>query len=185
MREILRFSVALPLLLLLAAGSCLASDAVDDLITKEMSRRKIPGVSVAVLREGRVAKMQGYGVATIERGERVEPETLFEIGSITKQFKAALIMMLVEEAKLRLDDRITQYFPGTPDEWKSITIRHLLTHTSGIPNYTTLEGFEVSRHLTSEQFVRALAAHPLRFTPGAKFAYCNSGYNLLGFIIEK
>jgi CubicO group peptidase (beta-lactamase class C family) len=173
------------LFVLASAVTCSASDRIDAFIAQEMARKKIPGIGLTVLQDGHVTKMQGYGAAILEGSARVDSETGFEIGSITKQFTASLVMMLARERKLEFDDRITRYFAGTPDDWNTITVRHLLTHTSGIPNYTALEGFEAKRHLTPEQFVRALGAHPLKFTPGSRFSYCNSGYNLLGFIIEK
>src|SRR3954471_9972566 len=175
------------LLLWLATGvfRSAGGDGIDELIEREMAGRRIPGLALSLLEDGHVRKARGYGVRALDEPARVDADTVFEIGSITKQFSAALVMMLEGEDKLRLDDSITRYFTGTPKDWNGITLRHLLTHTSGIPNYTTLEGFEVSRHLTAEQFVHTLAAHPLRFQPGAKFSYCNSGYNLLGFIIEK
>jgi len=150
-----------------------------------MAKKKIPGLAVAVIQEGRVIKSAGYGMRDLQARLPVNAQTAFEIGSITKQFTATLIMMLVAEGKLHLDDPITHYFPAAPTNWSGITVRHLLTHTSGLPNYTTLEGFEVSRHFDCDQFIRELAAHPVRFEPGAKFSYCNSGYNLLGFLIEK
>ena len=161
------------------------ADAIDDYILQEMARREVPGVALAVIQGTNVLKLSGYGASDRQSAPAVNAETAFEIGSITKQFTATLVLMLVEEGKLRLNDRLPRFFAGTPDDWSAITLRHLLTHTSGIRNYTGLEGFEVSRHLTAEQFVRALGAHPLEFKPGDKFSYCNSGYNLLGFIIEK
>src|SRR2546423_1384323 len=161
------------------------ADAIDDYITHEMPRREMPGLALAIVEGTNVLKLKGYGVADRQSATPATAETPFEIGSITKQFTAALIMMLVEEGKLRLDDRLPRFFAGTPDDWSSITIRHLLTHTSGIRNYTGLDGFEVSRHLTAEQFVRAIGAHPLDFKTGEKFSYCNSGYNLLGFRSEE
>ena len=163
----------------------MAGDAIDEFIAQEMTQKNIPGLALSVLDNGQVRKARGYGVRDLETHAAVGPDTVFEIGSITKQFTATLIMMLEAEGKLRLDDRIGRYFTGLPDDWNAITIRHLLTHTSGLPNYTTLDGFEVSRHLTRDQFVRALAPHRLNFQPGAKFSYCNSGYNLLGFITER
>ncbi|HMC29122.1 MAG TPA: serine hydrolase domain-containing protein [Verrucomicrobiae bacterium] len=161
------------------------ADVIDDYITREMTRREVPGLALAVIEGTNVSKLKGYGVADRQSGRPVTAETAFEIGSITKQFTATLILMLREDGKLRLDDRLPRFLAGAPDDWSAITIRHLLTHTSGIRNYTGLDGFEVSRHLTAEQFVRAIGAVPLDFKPGEKFSYCNSGYNLLGFIIEK
>ena len=170
----------------LSAPPLIAGDAIDSYIAEEMSRRDIPGLALGTVRNGKVEKMGSYGIADRENGTPVNADTIFEIGSVTKQFTATLIMMLVEEGKLRLDDRLPRFLAGTPDDWSKITVRHLLTHTSGIRNYTGLDGFEVSRHLTAGEFVRSLGGHPLESSePGEKFAYCNSGYNLLGFIIEK
>jgi CubicO group peptidase (beta-lactamase class C family) len=157
---------------------------VDDYLTAQIERHHIPGLSLAVVRDGNTIKAQGYGLASLEVRVAVTPETVFEIGSLTKQFTAACVLMLVEEGKLALDDSISKYLE-VPELWKAITVRHLLTHTSGIKTYTTLTGFEASRHLTAKEFIDQLAAHPLASAPGETFAYCNSGYNLLGFIIEK
>jgi CubicO group peptidase (beta-lactamase class C family) len=109
---------------------------------------------------------------------------VFEIGSVTKQFTAAGIMTLVQQGKLSVDDKISQHLTNTPPIWKDITVRHLLTHTSGIKSYTGLDGFELSKHLTQEQFIERVGAFPLEFQPGEKWSYCNTAYNLLGFIIE-
>lgn len=161
------------------------ADLIDDYIVSQMAQRQIPGASLAVVRDGKIIKTKGYGKANIELGVLVTEETVFEIGSITKQFTATLIMMLVEEKKITLEDKITTFFTNAPAAWTNVTLRHLLTHTSGIKNYTGLPGFECSRHLTASQFVDEIAKHPLQSEPGEKFSYCNSGYNLLGFVIEK
>src|SRR6266850_8379896 len=113
------------------------ADAVDDYIAGEMSRRQMPGLALAVVQHTNILKLQGYGIADLETRRAVNAKTAFEIGSITKQFTATLVMMLVEEKKLRLDDRLPRFLSGTPDDWSKITIRNLLTHTSGIPNYTS------------------------------------------------
>jgi D-alanyl-D-alanine carboxypeptidase len=160
------------------------ADKVDDYLAAQMQRRQIPGVALAVIRDGKTIKAQGYGVASLELREPVTPETVFEIGSLTKQFTAACVMLLVEQGKVGLDDSIGKYLE-VPESWKGITVRHLLAHTSGIKNYTNLPGFEASRPLSPLEFIRKLSAYPLASAPGEAFAYCNSGYNLLGFIIEK
>ena len=123
-------------------------------------------------------------MANLERHTPATPKTAFEIGSITKQFTAAAILLLAQEGKLTVDDKISRYLKGTPASWGGISIRHLLTHTSGLKNYTGLDGFELARHLTQAQFISQIAAHPLDFAPGEKWSYCNTGYNLLGYIIE-
>ena len=168
---------------LLFTLNCLA-DPVDDLIKSEMARHQIPGLALKVVQHGKETKTAAYGFANLEWDVPTTPETVFEIGSVTKQFTAACIMLLVEEAKLSLDDKISLHLTNTPASWTNITIRHLLTHTSGIKNYTGLEGFGLSQHLTQAQFIAKIGELPLVFPPGEKFSYCNTGYNLLGFIIE-
>jgi len=160
------------------------ADKVDDYLAAEMQGRHLPGLALAVIRNGKTIKTKAYGLANLELGVRATPETVFEIGSLTKQFTAACVMMLVDEKKLGLDDPIGKHF-DVPESWKPITVRHLLTHTSGIKNYTGLPGFEFSRQLKAKDFIGKLSEHPLASHPGSAFAYCNSGYNLLGFIIEK
>jgi CubicO group peptidase (beta-lactamase class C family) len=167
------------------AGYDSRADEVDDFIRPEMAKHRIPGVALAVVRAGKPQKIAAYGLANVELDVPVSPDTVFEIGSITKQFTAAAILLLQQQGKLSVDDSINRYLPFTPPQWEEITIRHLLSHTSGIKNYTGLDGFEVRRHLSPEQFIREIAAYPLDFAPGHSWKYCNTGYNLLGFIIEK
>ncbi|HWF19729.1 MAG TPA: serine hydrolase domain-containing protein, partial [Verrucomicrobiae bacterium] len=114
----------------------------------------------------------------------VTKDTVFEIGSITKQFTAACVLLLAQEGKLSLDDKINDHLKVAPTNWSNITVRHLLTHTSGLPNYTLLDGFELRSHLTQEQFIQKLSAEPVIFQPGDSWSYCNSGYSLLGYIVE-
>ncbi|HEX8737657.1 MAG TPA: serine hydrolase domain-containing protein, partial [Pyrinomonadaceae bacterium] len=111
-------------------------------------------------------------------------ETVFEIGSVSKQITAAAIMLLVEEGKINPDEKISKYLPATPEAWKNVSVRNLLTHTSGIKSYTVLSGFELTKRLTRDEFIKLLGAQPLDFETGARYQYSNSGYNLLGFIVE-
>jgi CubicO group peptidase (beta-lactamase class C family) len=161
-----------------------SADRVDDYINAEMARRQIPGLALTIIQNGQQVKTAGYGLANLESKAPVKPETVFEIGSITKQFTAAAILLLAQDGKLSVNDRISQHLPETPAAWSNITIRHLLTHTSGLKNYTGLDGFELRRHLTQAQFISAIAPQPMDFQPGASWKYCNTGFNLLGFIIE-
>ncbi len=163
--------------------NCLA-DPVDDLVKGEMAKHQIPGLALKVVQHGKAAKTAAYGFANLEWSVSATPETIFEIGSVTKQFTAACMMLLAEAGKLSLDDPISRHLKNTPASWSDITIRHLLTHTSGIKNYTGLAGFELSRRLTQAQFIAKIGELPLVFEPGEKFSYCNTGYNLLGYIIE-
>ena len=171
------------LLLATFAAVPAVADPVDDLLRAEMKQRQIPGLALAVVRSGTTVRLQGYGLANLEWITPVTPVTVFEIGSLTKQFTAAAVLLLVQDGKLSLDDRLSRHLAGTPAAWSNITLRHLLTHTSGIRNYTGLPGFELTRHLTRDQFIAQLAAQPLDFSPGAGWAYSNSGYSLLGHVV--
>lgn len=160
------------------------ADRVDELVRAEMARLQIPGVALRVIQAGQETKAAHYGLANVELQVPVRAETVFEIGSLTKQFTAACILLLAQDGKLSVDDLITKHLAGTPPAWSNITVRHLLTHTSGIRNYTGHDGFELTRRLTQKQFIEALGKLPADFAPGAQAKYCNSGYNLLGHIIE-
>ncbi len=160
------------------------ADRVDDYIKGEMAKHRIPGVALTVICNGKAIKTATYGLANVELKVPVKRETAFEIGSITKQFTAAGILLLVQEGKLSVDDKISQHLKETPESWANITVRHLLTHTSGIKNYTGLDGFQLTKHLTQAQFIKAIGALPLEFQPGESWKYCNTGFSLLGYIIE-
>ena len=160
------------------------ADAIDDLLRKEMSSRHIPGVALKIIQRSVDVKTACYGLANLELGVPVTTNTVFEIGSVTKQFTAVCILLLQQEGKLSIEDHIDLYLKNTPAAWTKITIRHLLSHTSGIKSYTGLDGFEWRQHLTQDQFIKSIGQHNLEFTPGASWKYSNSGYNLLGYIVE-
>jgi len=170
--------------LLAAFSSAVHADRVDEFVKTEMDRHQIPGLALTIIRAGHETRSAAYGLANVELKAPVRAESVFEIGSITKQFTAACILLLAQEGKLSVDDRISRYLSEAPPGWSNITIRHLLNHTSGIRNYTGLDGFELSKRLTQSQFVKAIGAQPMDFAPGEQAKYCNSGYNLLGYIIE-
>jgi len=160
------------------------ADRTDDLLKGEMQKHQISGLALMVVRDGHPIKTACYGLANLEWNVPVSTDTVFEIGSMTKQFTAACILLLAEDGKLSLDDKISQHLKDIPPSWSNMTIRHLLTHTSGIKNYTVLDGFELTKHLTQAQFIQKMGSYPLDFQPGDSWSYCNSGYNLLGFIVE-
>lgn len=160
------------------------ADQVDDYVRTVLAERHVPGVAVAVVKNGKVVKMKGYGLASVEFNVPVTTETVFEIGSVSKQMTAAGIMLLVEDGKVSLDAPVSKYLPDTPEAWKDVTVRHLLTHTSGVKSYSSLDGFELYRHLKTDQFIKALSPHPLEFVPGERNIYSNSGFTLLGHIIQ-
>ncbi|HEU4596801.1 MAG TPA: serine hydrolase domain-containing protein [Pyrinomonadaceae bacterium] len=178
-----KFLLALVLLACALVPSARA-DQVDDYVLEQMRLRHVPGLALAVVKDGQVIKERGYGLANVELDVPVTPETVFEIGSVSKQMTAAAVMLLVEEGKLSLDDKISKHLPGTPAVWNAVTVRHLLTHTSGIKNYTGLAGFALSERLKREEFIKRIGAHPLAFAPGEAHSYGNTNYNLLGHIVE-
>ena len=113
-----------------------SANAVDDYIKGEMSQRQIPGVVLTIIHNGQAVKTAAYGFANLELKVPASPETVFEIGSLTKQFTAAGILLLAQEGKLSVDDKISRHFKWIPGHWTNVTVRHLLTHTSGIKSYT-------------------------------------------------
>jgi len=123
-------------LLVLFALFCFAgtacADKVDDYIQTQMQQQHIPGLSLAVVYKGKLLKSRGYGLADVERKSPVTAETAYDVGSVGKQFTAAAILMLVESGKIRLEDPISRFLADVPPSWKTITLQHLLTHTSGL-----------------------------------------------------
>ena len=167
------------------------TDKIDNYIKLEMSKRHIPGLSIAVVKNGKIIKSKGYGLANIELNVSAQPKTVYPIFSMTKQFTAAAIMLLVEEGKISLDDNINKYILGLPFLWSAITVRHLLTHTSGIKDWgeDTADTASNWRNLMKELRKKTntsdkVSGFALHFQPGEKMQYCNRGYALLGLIIE-
>ena len=174
-----------------AAATSAPSDAeltryADELLSKAYPA-DAPGASALVVRNGKVLLRKGYGMADLELGVPVRPEMVFELGSVTKQFTATAILMLQERGKLSVQDEITKYLPDFPTHGQKITIEHLLTHVSGIPSYTGLPEWPAKwrEDLTVDQLIGLFKDKPLEFNPGTRWAYDNSGYVLLGAIIEK
>jgi CubicO group peptidase (beta-lactamase class C family) len=175
------------LCLLLAGPVAVSADEIDDYVTQYLHDKKVPGASVAILKGGELVKSAGYGFANLELGVSATPETIYEIGSITKPFTATLIFKLVEEGKLALEDPISKYLEDIPAAWQPVTIRRLLNHTSGIPSYTSAKPFiEIARsNFTPKQIIDLVREKPMDFEPGARWQYNNTGFYLLGLIIEK
>jgi len=168
-----------------AAGAQPSSLArIDSVVQAVMSRQKIPGVAVAVVKGGTVMLAKGYGEANVEHHVPVSPATLFQSGSVGKQFTSAAVMLLVEDGKIGLGDSITKYFPKAPASWRGITVRHLLTHTSGIPDYTT-DAMDYRRDYTEDQLEQMASGLTPEFPPGSRWNYSNTGYVLLGIIVHK
>lgn len=159
-------------------------DKVDEYVQSELRDQKIPGVAIAVVRNGELIKAQGYGLANVELNVPVTPETIFQSGSVGKQFTATLAMMLVEEGKLSLDDPLSKYIADAPPIWQGITLRHLLTHTSGLSN-DIYNRINMRQDYTEDELVKEIAAMPLDFPPGEQWNYSNPGYVMMGIIIHK
>ena len=158
--------------------------AIERFVRSEMSRQKIPGVAVAVIRKGETVAAQGFGLANVEHQVPVTRETIFQSGSVGKQFTAVAAMLLVEDGRLALNDPLTKFFPDAPAAWKGITVRHLLTHTSGLPDYT--EGtIDYRRDYTEDDLLKFAYGLTLEFPPGARWNYSNTGYVVLGILIHK
>ena len=156
---------------------------VDDYVKAEMQKEQIPGLSLAVLKAGRIILAKGYGLANVEHQVPVKAETIFQSGSVGKQFTATAVMMLVEEGKIGLADKIAKYFSDAPAGWQNITVRHLLTHTSGTTDYP--RDFDFRRDYTEDELLKRAEAIPLAFQPGEKWSYSNLGYVVLGILIHK
>ena len=156
---------------------------VDDYMKREMQRERIPGASLAVIKDGQIVLAKGYGLANVELDVPARPETIFQSGSMGKQFTATAVMMLAEAGKLSLSDPITKYFTNAPDTWNKITLRHLLTHTAGMANDFTDQDYK--RDFTEDELVKRAAELPLDFQPGDKWSYSNIGYVMLGILIHK
>ncbi|MCI0524079.1 MAG: beta-lactamase family protein [Acidobacteria bacterium] len=171
------------ILLLLLQTAAARADKVDDYVKSEMRKQRIPGLSLAVVRDGKVIKAEGYGLANVEHNIPARPETVYKIGSVSKQFIATGIMLLVQEGKVGLDERVGKYLDGAPESWSGITIRQLLTHTSGIVREGP--GFDPFKDQKDFDVIKTAYPLQLRFKPGEKYEYCNVGYFSLAEIISR
>jgi CubicO group peptidase (beta-lactamase class C family) len=162
------------------------SQKADDYLKTELSAERFAG-SVMVALSNQIVFMKGYGLANRELEVANAPNTKFRLASVTKQFTALCILILQEQGKLNVEDSVSKYLPDCPNAWSKIKVRHLLTHTSGIPDYTRLPDYisTVTLPYPPEKMMKSLRDKPLEFEPGERFAYSNSGYVLLGYIVEK
>lgn len=164
--------------------------AIDQLVATSMKNRKIPGVQVGIYGRGQILLAKGYGMSNVELSVPVKAESVFQSGSVGKQFVSAAIMMLVEEGKINLDDSITKYLPNAPATWKPILVKNLLSHTSGLAEYESTERtgpngpFYMRLDFTEDQLVEKIETLPIDFQVGEKWDYRNTNYVLLGIIIH-
>ena len=156
---------------------------IDGFVKGWMETQHVPAVAVAVIRNGSVVKAEAYGLADVEHRVAARPDTVFKIGSVSKQFIAVGIMLLVQDGKVALSDKVGKYLEGTPATWDAITLRHLLTHTAGLVREAP--GFDFHKLQPDVDVIRTAYPVPLRFLPGAKYEYSNLGYFVLAEIIHK
>src|SRR3954454_5276352 len=158
------------------------ADQVADFVNGYLKKKQIPGCAILVRKDGEVVLSAGYGIANLEHGVKVTPKTVFQSGSVGKQFTAMAVMMLVEERKLSLGDPVSKFLK-VPASWSKVTIRHLLTHTSGLGDYP--EKFSLQKDYSEDELFKMVTAQPLDFAPGDKWSYSNLGYLTLGIVIHR
>jgi CubicO group peptidase (beta-lactamase class C family) len=177
-----------------AAPVALSADqqqAIDSFVQKEMATQRIPGLAIGIYSRGHILLAKGYGLSNVELNVPVKAETIFQSGSVGKQFVSAAIMMLVEEGKISLDDSVTKYFPDAPATWKPILIKNLLSHTSGLSEYESPDrtgpkgAFYLRLDFTEDELAKKIEEMPIEWAPGEKWGYRNTNYVLLGIIIHK
>jgi D-alanyl-D-alanine carboxypeptidase len=171
------------LTLALAAATLARADQVDDYIADKLSSQHIPGLSLAVLKSGKPVKVQGYGFANLELGTPATPESVYKIGSLSKQFIATSIVLLSAEGKVGLDDSIRKYLDDAPETWQPITVRRVLSHTAGLGREAP--GFDPLKVQSDLDTIRTAYAAPLAYSPGEKYQYSNLGYFVLAEIITR
>ena len=158
-------------------------DPVSAFVRGQMQRQHIPGLALLVSKNGKPIRTEGYGFSNVELSVPARPETIFQSGSVGKQFTATAVMMLVEAGKVGLEDPLTRYFPEAPASWKQVTVRELLSHTAGFTDYP--KDFDERKDYTEGELLKIVEAIPLAYPPGTSWSYSNLGYLTLGILIHK
>lgn len=174
---LLLFTIAAP------AQNSPTAAAVSEYVNAELQRQHIPGLSLLIAKEGKIVFSEGFGLANVELQVSAKPETIYQSGSVGKQFTATAVMMLVAEAKVGLDDPLTKYFKDAPTTWNNVTVRELLSHTAGFGDYP--EKFDFRKDWTEDELLKLVEGIPLAYTPGTKWAYSNLGFLTLGILIHR
>ena len=168
---------------LAAFAQSAAADALDRYVREEMTNQRLPGVALAVIRNGKPIAVRAYGLANIETGSAVTKDTAFRLASLSKQMVASAMMLLVSEGKVSLDDPVSKYLQDPPPTWSAITVRQVLSHTSGLANEAP--GFDPYGAQTPSERIRRARDLPLLSKPGEKYAYSNLGYDVVVEILER
>ena len=161
---------------------------IDEYIQDVMTKKQIPGMSVAVVKEGKPLLVKGYGIANLEHSVPATERTVYEVASVGKTFTAFVVMMLVEEEVIEINSAIAEYLDNLPPAWHSVKIEHILSHQSGIPSYTDVDNYwqDIIRYeLSQEEIIALVKDLPLKFQPGEYYSYDNTGYYLLGMMLEQ
>lgn len=191
MKKLLRLKAIFAAILLLIFFSLAIADIKTDEVDKLFSqwdKKDTPGCALAIIKDGKIIYKRGYGMANLEHNIPITPQSVFYIGSVSKQFVAMSIAMLAKEGKLSLDDDIHKYFPELPDYGHPITVRHLIHHTSGLRDYLTLLsiiGVDFGAYHEDDVVELVARQKELNFKPGEEYLYSNSGYLLLAVIVER
>ena len=176
-------------LLCTTIGTSAQTDKLDDYLKAEIAKGRIPGLSAAVLRDGKLLTARSYGLANVEFSIPMSRETLHQLASATKMFTGTAIMILVEEGKLSLEDPVVRLLPELPAAWSNVTVQHLLTHTSGVPDWFEANagprGNPLDAQATRDEIIKKISGKPVEFQPGEKWSYNQAGAVLLGMVIEK
>lgn len=183
MKPSVRLGLALTLLIPVHAAA--QTDRVDEYIRTEMKKRLIPSLALAVTRDGKVVKQKAYGLASVELNVPATTDTLYQIASTTKTFTAAAIMELVEDGKLSPDDKVARWLPEVPASWGGVTVRQCLSHTSGLPDIVLDPCTLKLVANTRAEALEKLAGLPIPNKPGETWSYNQTGYVLMGMIVEK
>ncbi len=183
--RVLRFILlaVFPAIASLICGPVWAADAIDGIVRSEMQRQSSPAVGLAVVKDGRIVKASGYGLANVEHGAAATGRTFFQTASVGKQFTAALVLLLVRDGRIGLDDPIAKHLKDTPPAWQSITIRQLLSHTSGL--VFTDPAIDLRRDYTEQELLTSAYRLPLASAPGSRHAYSDLGYQVLGVLCSQ
>ncbi len=166
-----------------ADSAASGEDEIARYVRSEMQQQKIPGLALLIARRGQPPRAEGYGFSNVELSVPVKPETIFQSGSVGKQFTATAVMMLVEAGKVRLEDPLSKYFPNSPPWWRQVTVRQLLSHTAGFTDYP--KDFDLRKDYTEEDLLRIVRKIPPAYPPGTNWAYSNMGFLTLGILIHR
>ena len=158
---------------------------IDQMISSYMEANHVPGMTLSIVQAPYIPRVVGYGLADVEKGLLASPKTLWDLGQMTEAYTAVAIMQLVEDGKINIDDPVGMHIPRLPAAWQPIKLRQLLGHSSGLPDYTAQPSFDFNRDYKPDELLALVRDIPLAFPPGESVAKSNTGFYLLGIVVEK